>query len=177
MAFQARPASPVGVQPDSSMSHDREVNYSDSSNWDLYLPAALFTYLLSKHWVTRFSLFAILYRRDATIPSLLGMQLSISDTASNSEDHIKVLVNCIIDIQAYVYVSAYKTKDLELIPSNAGCAPLPEFQVGEMVLYNQHQLRESAHILDCLWIGPLKLTFKRGVEYIVKLLFTGHPFS
>ncbi|KAJ9066957.1 hypothetical protein DSO57_1004719 [Entomophthora muscae] len=41
-----------------------------------------------------------------------------------------------------VYVSAYKTKALELTPSNVGCAPLPEFQVGDLVLYYQHGVGE-----------------------------------
>lgn len=30
----------------------RKLTYSDAANWDLYLPAALFVYCLSKHCVT-----------------------------------------------------------------------------------------------------------------------------
>ncbi|KAJ9050407.1 hypothetical protein DSO57_1014630 [Entomophthora muscae] len=48
----------------------------------------------------------------------------------NPYDHIKDLVNQIIDIQASAYTSAYKTKMLELSPNNAGQSPLPEFNIG-----------------------------------------------
>ncbi|KAJ9059095.1 hypothetical protein DSO57_1005895 [Entomophthora muscae] len=85
--------------------------------------------------ITGFSLFAMLYRREATTHSLLGMQLSTSDATSNPEEHIKGLVNCIKDIQAFSYASDYEIKALELTPRNSGCATLPEFQVEDLVLY------------------------------------------
>ncbi|KAJ9053323.1 hypothetical protein DSO57_1025321 [Entomophthora muscae] len=58
----------------------------------------------------------------------------------NPDNHIKDLVNRIIDIQATAYTSAYKTKTLELSPNNAGRSPLPEFEVGDCVLYYQHRV-------------------------------------
>ena len=106
----------------------RKLTYSDAANWDLYLPAALFAYCLSKHWVTGYSPFAMLYGREATTLLLLGVPLLSSDKAMNPDNHIKDLVNCIIDIQATAYTSAYKTKMLELSPDNAGRSPLPEFE-------------------------------------------------
>ena len=48
----------------------RKLTHSDASNWDLYLPAALFAYRLSKHRTTGFSPFAMLYGREATTPSI-----------------------------------------------------------------------------------------------------------
>ncbi|KAJ9051901.1 hypothetical protein DSO57_1039431, partial [Entomophthora muscae] len=70
-----------------------------------------------------------------------------------------------------------KTKALELTPSNSRCAPLPVFQVGDMVLYYQHQVGGRAHKSDSLWIGPLKVPSKRDSEYTVKLLSTERPFA
>ncbi|KAJ9069674.1 hypothetical protein DSO57_1016148 [Entomophthora muscae] len=58
----------------------------------------------------------------------------------NSDNHIKYLVNHIIDIQATAYTSAYKTKMLELSPNNAGRSPLPEFDVSDRVFYYQHRV-------------------------------------
>ncbi|KAJ9053627.1 hypothetical protein DSO57_1022533 [Entomophthora muscae] len=70
-----------------------------------------------------------------------------------------------------------KTKALELTPSDSRHAPLPVFQVGDMVLYYQHQVGGRAHKSDSLWIGPLEVLLKRGAEYTVKLLSTERPFA
>ncbi|KAJ9084687.1 hypothetical protein DSO57_1021719 [Entomophthora muscae] len=59
-------------------------------------------------------------------PSILGPPLIKFDASANPEAHVKDLNNCIIDIQAIAYSNAYKVKALELIPSNAARAPLPE---------------------------------------------------
>ncbi|KAJ9083611.1 hypothetical protein DSO57_1032962 [Entomophthora muscae] len=88
----------------------------------------------------------------------------------NPDDHIKDLVNRIINIQATAYTSAYKTKMLELSFNNSGRSPLPEFDVGNHVLYYQHRVGRCAYKLDTLWVGPLEVTFKRGSKYTVKLL-------
>ncbi|KAJ9072359.1 hypothetical protein DSO57_1028404 [Entomophthora muscae] len=87
----------------------------------------------------------------------------------NPDNHIKDLLNRIIDIQATAYTSAYKTKMLELSPNNTGRSPLPEFNVCNHVLYYQHRVGGCAQKLDSLWIGPLEVTFKRGSKYTVKL--------
>ncbi|KAJ9089843.1 hypothetical protein DSO57_1008802 [Entomophthora muscae] len=113
----------------------QKLNYYDTANWDQYLPGALFAYCLSKHHVTGYSPFAMLYGRKATTLLLLGPLLS-SDKSMNSDAHIKNLVNCIIDIQATAYTSAYKTKMLELSPDNARRFPLPEFNVDIMSYTN-----------------------------------------
>ncbi|KAJ9085398.1 hypothetical protein DSO57_1014406 [Entomophthora muscae] len=88
--------------------------------------------------------------REAIAPSLLGVQLSASDPATNSKDCIKGLVSRIINIQASAYVLGYKTKALELASDNADCTPLPKFQVGGMAFYQQHQVGGRAHKLDTL---------------------------
>ncbi|KAJ9072753.1 hypothetical protein DSO57_1024026 [Entomophthora muscae] len=51
----------------------RKLTYSNAASWDFYLPAALFAYCLSKHCVTGYSPFAMLYGRNATTPFLLGL--------------------------------------------------------------------------------------------------------
>ncbi|KAJ9066312.1 hypothetical protein DSO57_1010732 [Entomophthora muscae] len=50
----------------------RKLTYSDAANWDLYLPATLFAYCLSKHCVTGYPSFAMLYGQEATTPLFLG---------------------------------------------------------------------------------------------------------
>ncbi|KAJ9079449.1 hypothetical protein DSO57_1035264 [Entomophthora muscae] len=62
----------------------------------------------------------------AIAPSLLGVQLSASDPATNPKDCIKGLVNRINDIQASAYILGYKTKALELASDNSDCTPLPK---------------------------------------------------
>ncbi|KAJ9059357.1 hypothetical protein DSO57_1003182 [Entomophthora muscae] len=102
----------------------RKLIYSNATNWDLYLTAALFAYCICKHHFTGDSPFAILYGREATTLLLLGPLLS-SDKAMDPDTHIKNLFNCVINIQATVYTSAYKTKIFEFSPDNAGRSPLP----------------------------------------------------
>ena len=138
----------------------------------LYLLVALVK-IVSKGY----SPFAMLYGREATTLSLLGVPLISSDKAMPSDAHIKDLVKRIIDIQATAYTSAYKTKMLELSPENAGRSPLPEFSIGDHVLYYQHRIWGRAHKLDTLWVRPLEVTFKQGSEYTVKLLSSGRLFS
>ncbi|KAJ9088872.1 hypothetical protein DSO57_1018707 [Entomophthora muscae] len=84
---------------------------------------------------------------------------------------------CIIDIQATAYSTAYKVKALELTSSNASRAPLPEYQVGDLVLYYQNSTGGCAHKLDSLWVGPCEVTYKKGVNYTVKLLSSGCSFA
>ena len=78
---------------------------------------------------------------------------------------MKELVNQVIDIQATSYFTAYKTKTLELSPSNASCSPVPELQLGDRVLYYQNCVGGCAHKLDSLWGGSFTVIFKRGSEY------------
>ncbi|KAJ9068497.1 hypothetical protein DSO57_1028091 [Entomophthora muscae] len=66
---------------------------------------------------------------------------------------------------------------LELAPSKVGQAPLPEFQVGDLVIDYWHRVGGRAHKVDSLWIGPLEVTFKRAAEYTVKPLLTGCPLA
>ncbi|KAJ9054927.1 hypothetical protein DSO57_1009345 [Entomophthora muscae] len=73
-----------------------------------------------------------------------------SDKAIDHDAYIKNLANHIIDIQATVYTSAYKTKMLELSPDNAGHSFLPKFNIGDHVLYYHHRVEGSAHKLDTL---------------------------
>ncbi|KAJ9089568.1 hypothetical protein DSO57_1011623 [Entomophthora muscae] len=107
----------------------------------------------------------MLYGREAATPSILGPPLIKFDTSANPEAHVKDLTNCIIDIQATAYSTAYKVKALELSPSNAARAPLSEYQIGDLVLYYQNHIDGRAHKLDFLWVGPCEVIFKKGVEY------------
>ncbi|KAJ9081756.1 hypothetical protein DSO57_1011350 [Entomophthora muscae] len=75
------------------------------------------------------------------------------------------------------YSTSYKVKALELFSSNASRAPLPEYQVGDLVLYYQNCTGGCAHKLESLWVGPCEVTYKKGVEYTVKLLSSGCPFA
>ncbi|KAJ9083267.1 hypothetical protein DSO57_1036379 [Entomophthora muscae] len=99
------------------------------------------------------------------------------DAAVNPKTYVKELTNCIIDIQATAYLIAYKVKSLELLPSNVSRAPLPEFQVSDLVLYYQNCTGGRAHKLNFLWVGPCEDTYKKGVEYTVKLLSSRRSFS
>ena len=116
----------------------RKLAHSDAANWDLYLPASLFAYHLSKHHVTGFSPFAMIYSREATTPSVLGFPLIEHNSSGNPEQTVKDLVNHVIDIQASAYCTSYKTKSLELTPSNSSQTVIPEFQAGDQVLYHQN---------------------------------------
>ncbi|KAJ9089971.1 hypothetical protein DSO57_1007537 [Entomophthora muscae] len=133
-------------------------------------------YLKPCWWLIINSMWIWVYGRKATTLLLLGSLLS-SDKAIDSDDHIKNLVNCIIDIQATAYTSVYKTNILELSPDNARRSLLPEFYIGDHVTYYQHRVRGHAHKLDTLWVGPLDATFKCGSEYTVKLLSSSCLFS
>ncbi|KAJ9085421.1 hypothetical protein DSO57_1014250 [Entomophthora muscae] len=75
----------------------RKLTYSDAANWDLYLPAALFAYCLSKHCITRYSLFAILYGQKAATPLLLGAPLITSDKAMNPDGHTLPMGHYLLD--------------------------------------------------------------------------------
>ena len=70
----------------------RKLTWSDASNWDQYIPAALFAYRLSKHQVTGFSPFAMLYGGEATTLSLLSAPLSDLDEHGDPEQYVKTLV-------------------------------------------------------------------------------------
>ncbi|KAJ9049707.1 hypothetical protein DSO57_1021733 [Entomophthora muscae] len=54
---------------------------------------------------------------------------------------------------------------------------LPEYQIGDLVLYYQNCTGGRAHKLDSLWVGPCEVIFKKGVEYTVKPLSSGRPFA
>ncbi|KAJ9065176.1 hypothetical protein DSO57_1022477 [Entomophthora muscae] len=82
----------------------------------MFLPDDLFAYRLTKHQVTKKSLFTMLYGHEAAIPSILGPPLVEFDAAVNPEN------------DAYAYLSAYMAKSLELLTSNASREPFPEFQ-------------------------------------------------
>ncbi|KAJ9090109.1 hypothetical protein DSO57_1005846 [Entomophthora muscae] len=119
-----------------------------------WLDLDLSQYRLSRHQVSGWSPFAMLYGQEATTPSILGPPLIEVDASVNPETHVKDLTNQIIDIQATAYSNAYKVKALELLPSNAARAPLPEYQVGDLVLYYQNCTGGQAHKLYSLWVGP-----------------------
>ena len=87
----------------------RKLAHSNAANWDFYLPASLFAYRLSKHCVTGFSPFAMLYGREATTPSILGSPLIKHDTSGDPKQSVKDLVTRVIDIQASTYSTAYIT--------------------------------------------------------------------
>ncbi|KAJ9082204.1 hypothetical protein DSO57_1006649 [Entomophthora muscae] len=50
----------------------RKLTLSDAANWDMFLPASLFSYRLSRHQVTGQSPFTMLYEQEANTPSSLG---------------------------------------------------------------------------------------------------------
>ena len=83
----------------------------------------------------------------------------------------------LINLQASAYTSAYKIKQLESTPSNNSQDKLPEFNLGDQVLYYQNWVGGRAHKLDPLWIGPLEVTFKQGHEYTIKIISTGRPYA
>ncbi|KAJ9050746.1 hypothetical protein DSO57_1011645 [Entomophthora muscae] len=103
--------------------------------------------------------------------------VNLLEQHSYNNDHIKDLVNCIIDIQATSYTSAYKNKMLEISPDNTRRSSLPEFNIGDHILYYQHRVEGRTHKLDMLWVGSLEVTFKQGSEYTVKLLSSCCPFA
>ncbi|KAJ9079197.1 hypothetical protein DSO57_1037923 [Entomophthora muscae] len=70
-----------------------------------------------------------------------------------------------------------ESQEFRVFPSNVSRAPLPELQVSDLVIYHQNCIGGGAHKLDSLWVGPCEVTYKKGVEYIIKLLFSGQPFS
>ena len=118
----------------------------------------------------------MLYGREATTPSLM-LPLVESEDPLQPELHVKKLASKIISLQADAYTSAYKTKTIELNVDNSTRAPLPEFNVGDLVLYYQNRVGGRAHKLDSLWIGPMEVTFCQGSEYTVKMVSSGRPFA
>ncbi|KAJ9089935.1 hypothetical protein DSO57_1008033 [Entomophthora muscae] len=110
----------------------------------------------------------MLYRREATTPSILGPSFIEVDVSANPEAHVKDLTNCIINIQATTYSTAYKVKTLELSPSNASRALLPGYQ---------NFTGGRAYKLESLWVGPCEVIFKKSIEYTLKLLSSGCPFA
>ena len=133
----------------------RKLTHSDAANLDLYLPASLFAYWLSKHRVTGFSPFAMLYGSEANTPSILGSPLVNHDSSGDPEQNVRDLVNQVIDIQASAYSTAFKVKNLELSPSKSSRAAISEFLIRDQVLYYQNRVGGHSHKLDFLWIGPL----------------------
>ena len=154
----------------------RKLASRDTGNWDTYLPAALFAYRLSIHRITKQSPFAMLYGREATTPSLVFPALSAQDAAVDPDKHVQELAGKIIELQTLAYNATLRTKTMELTPTSSR-SPVPEFKIGDLVLYYQNRVGGRAHKLDSLWIGPFEVTFRRGPEYSIKLLSSGRPLS
>ncbi|KAJ9054640.1 hypothetical protein DSO57_1012070 [Entomophthora muscae] len=119
-------------------------------------------YTLVAHWVSLDGVECVL---PSAVPRVLSLVPPLSGHPSTPLGGILL-----------VHLAGMGAK-LKLSLSNAARALLHKYQIDDLVLYYQNCTGGRAHKLDSLWVGPCKVTFKKGVEYTVKLLSSRRPFA
>jgi len=138
----------------------------EQSDWDEWVPYAMFAYNTTPHTATGFTPFELVYGRQAELPTTLSkapaMHYNIEDYAQELKERIRA-ANKI----ARENVKIEKEKAKKQYDKRTHIA---KFRVGDQVLlYDETVRRGRAKKLEALWIGPYVIIKKLSdVTYAVK---------
>ncbi|XP_011699787.1 PREDICTED: uncharacterized protein LOC105457055 [Wasmannia auropunctata] len=129
----------------------------DQTNWDEWIPYAMFTYNTTPHTATSFTPFELVYGHQATLPTALTLppkpRYSYDDYAHELRERLRathqVAKQC--SEQAKIKAKDYADKTVKL----------RTFNVGDLVLLHDETLRRGrSKKLEAPWVGPYRVVEK-----------------
>ncbi|KAM0735324.1 Transposon Ty3-I Gag-Pol polyprotein [Formica fusca] len=140
---------------------------ADQTDWDEWIPYAMFTYNTTPHTATGFTPFELVYGHQAILPTALTTPPKPTYTYDNYVQELKERIRATNQI-AKKHVREEKIKVKEQYDKRA---KQTTFKVGDKVLLHDETVqRGRSKKLDSLWIGPYIITDKiSDVNYKIKV--------
>jgi transposase InsO family protein len=137
----------------------------DQSNWDEWIPFAMFTYNTTEHTATGYTPFELVFGRKSTLPSAL---MDSPSPQYNYDDYVTELKNRL--------QTAHQVAKENLLSSKARSkehfdreTERLELQVGDRVLlYDETVRRGRSKKLSSQWIGPYEIVAIDKVNVTIK---------
>lgn len=140
---------------------------ADQTDWDEWIPYAMFTYNTTPHTATGFTPFELVYGHQAILPTALTTPPKPTYTYDNYAQELKERIRATNQI-AKEHIREEKIKVKEQYDKRA---KQTTFKVGDKVLLHDETVRRGrSKKLDSLWIGPYIITDKiSDVNYKIKV--------
>ena len=146
----------------------RKLADNKTSEWGLFLHAAIFAYNISFHTGTRHSPFHLMYGRHPAIPPVLFSAMGNPSTLTYN-DYLEKLSDTLIKLQAEALTEIITNRRAGKEADDKKRKPLEEFKVGSMVFYHDVHTPKRKAKLDSLWEGPFEIIEKTGQDaYTIK---------
>lgn len=156
-------------------SHRTLMNYlshyvnSDQTDWDDWIPFALFAYRATPHSVTGFSPFLIVHGREANLPSEIVFDNTEPEKDLSEEDYVQEIVLRLKSVFQTAKEKIMQSKEKSKSRYDMKSAE-KTFKPGEFVLLHDSTVKRGrSRKLKRPWIGPYKiLEQKSNVNYAIK---------
>jgi transposase InsO family protein len=125
----------------------------DQTDWDVYLPLAMFSYNTSEHSTTGFTPYELLYGKKPNLPS----SIQNPDPLLTYEDYINQVKYKLATIRALAKERILKAKEnsKRLYDRNA---EEPKYKINDFVYLKDNLPRSTSKKLTPKWLGPYQIT-------------------
>ena len=144
----------------------RHLINADQTDWDEWIPYAMFTYNTTPHTATGFTPFELVYGHRATLPTTLSQPPKPTYSDDDYAQELKEKLRASQQV-AKEHLKNEKIKAKE----NYKKTKTTTFKVGDKVLLHDETVRRGrSKKLDSLWIGPYTIIEKNSdVKYTIKM--------
>jgi len=138
----------------------------DQTDWDEWLPYAMFTYNTTPHTATGYTPFELLYRHQVTLPTALTCPPKLTYTYDDYVSEFKKRLRAAHQV-AKANMQEEKVKSKECYDKKAN---ISTFRAGDKVLlYDEALRRGRSKKLESLWRGPHTIIKQKSdVNYTIK---------
>jgi len=129
----------------------------DQTNWDEWIPYAMFTYNTTSHTATNYTPFKLLYGHQATLPTALSLPPKPTYTYDDYAEELKKRLRATQQV-AKSHINEAKIKDKTYADQDTN---IKTFKIGDKVLLQHETLRRGySKKLEAPWTGPYSVTKK-----------------
>lgn len=141
----------------------RKLAHTKETEWDTFLPAAIFAYNIGFNRSTGHTPFRLIYGRHPSVPPAL-YSLVCPEPAISQEAYLQRLTQSLVKIQSEAYSTNLSSKEKDIERANNSRPPLPKFEVGDSVYFYSKGSFKRDSKLAALWQGPAKVVQQVGPD-------------
>jgi hypothetical protein len=137
----------------------------DQTNWDIFIPFAMYSYNTTVHTATAFTPFELVYGFKSEVPSALREAPTVQYTYDDYAAELRSRMQSANEIARQRLLSS-KEKSKVYYDERTEA---PDFQVGQrMLLFDETVRRGRSKKLSPQYIGPYEILKVEGVNVVIK---------